>query len=547
MMTQSTQNLPSAKATLESLRAELVKKGFQSTIDGLPALKDMVIESQHYCESEHPYKIYMGQRNSQSVYAVLGRKPVSADSKGTAPDMIFYIGTETLGSFKKLETVGLIEPFRSLWERTRDLQERGASRAGWDLRRGYFKVLVYWYYLQNAAERDVEFRFPETVRKTYVEKAFLRLSQKEVQERGKTEDVIIALKRMAGIEREQKEVEGRIREEGRKKVKVGDKAETLAKMATNAEVQEKIAALEEQVQQLKQQEDVGHGSNILSTTTAPIKQSQKGPTRKATPRKRLAETRVGQGGKCKPLHVEEENASEAQVIDEEVSIMPSIEEDSQPSTSRRHKLTTNSDTPTRETADNGNDTRASSEYEELLRYFNLNGPAQSDNKPIAISAPEPVDLQGPSVIHPNTGSLAYNEHTDHHMPLLNLTNLHRDTPVHSVNRPSQPSIPPPPPISSPPPTSTLSTTTHTPPLSMDTTVFINTMRSTLLKTEQLTADLASIQAAEAGLQKQKEVLEKRKKQVKEALRVNWAVIGWIADGWRVGVDGVDGGDGGDGM
>jgi hypothetical protein len=93
-----------------------------------------------------------------------------------------------------------------LWNKTRDLSDKGASRAGWDLRRGCFKTLVYWYYLQDAAERNVVFRFPETIKQAYVKKAFLRMSREEL-ESDVAEDITATLGRLAVPTKEQKEVE----------------------------------------------------------------------------------------------------------------------------------------------------------------------------------------------------------------------------------------------------------------------------------------------------------------------------------------------------
>lgn len=213
--------LPSAKATLKSLNIELDRKGLGGVVGRLPALRNIRVERQGFHESEYPLKILIGtekKKNGKEVWAVLGRKPKSADSNGSAPDMSFYEGstdfaTEALSSCQQLEVVSLVEPFRDLWEKTRNLVLTIKSRNAWDKRRGYFKSLMYWYYLQDGAAKCEDFRFPETIRKTYIAKAFQILAQETpgVQEpdvpRDAAGDIAATLRKLAGYEAQQKEVE----------------------------------------------------------------------------------------------------------------------------------------------------------------------------------------------------------------------------------------------------------------------------------------------------------------------------------------------------
>jgi hypothetical protein len=110
-MSHLSSNLSLATTTLERLKTELTRKGLRATIDSLPPLSDITIEPQHYCESEHAYKIFIGKRADQDVWAVLGRKPVSAETKGAAPDVIFLVEGKTFRPFKNLGSVDMVEPF----------------------------------------------------------------------------------------------------------------------------------------------------------------------------------------------------------------------------------------------------------------------------------------------------------------------------------------------------------------------------------------------------------------------------------------------------
>jgi hypothetical protein len=58
---------PLAKATLDSLRKELVRKGFENAIKSLPPLSDIVVIPQTCCVSEHPWKIYIGAERNATV------------------------------------------------------------------------------------------------------------------------------------------------------------------------------------------------------------------------------------------------------------------------------------------------------------------------------------------------------------------------------------------------------------------------------------------------------------------------------------------------
>ncbi|KAF2029644.1 hypothetical protein EK21DRAFT_112685 [Setomelanomma holmii] len=118
-----------AKVIYDSLRAEFARKGLTSAVNRLPSSSHIVIKPQRCCESEHPYKLYIGtekRRNGESVWAMVGGKPATADVNGKAPHMVFHAGhrdTEMrkVDKFDDLAFVNLVEPFKSLWDKTNSI------------------------------------------------------------------------------------------------------------------------------------------------------------------------------------------------------------------------------------------------------------------------------------------------------------------------------------------------------------------------------------------------------------------------------------------
>jgi hypothetical protein len=182
----STPTDPIAKSELQSLRTEMELAGLKAILDSLPPVSCIDIQQQTYVRpSEHPYQICIGALQNSRVFAVLRKQPARATSHGYAPDMAFYTtGNSTimnpLGKFQKLDTVTLLEPFRSLWRNTRELVVPGTTRHGWDQRRGMVKSLVYWYFLAEAVERDGTCRFPAIIRVRYFKLALARVGTAEI-------------------------------------------------------------------------------------------------------------------------------------------------------------------------------------------------------------------------------------------------------------------------------------------------------------------------------------------------------------------------------
>jgi hypothetical protein len=105
------------------------------------------------------------------------------DTKSTAPTIAFAKGDTSAdmlphGYFYSIDSVELVEPFKSLWDKTAYLITPEVPMKGyaWDRRRGWFKGLVYWYFLNDAAGRGGILRFPTTMR-GYVSQALQALGR----------------------------------------------------------------------------------------------------------------------------------------------------------------------------------------------------------------------------------------------------------------------------------------------------------------------------------------------------------------------------------
>jgi hypothetical protein len=259
-----------AKPQLAILRAELEKKGLKTQLDDLPSLSVMRIIPHTWCTSEHPFALFIGTENNSNIYAVLGSRPSTSDQ---APDILIWKGNsdcnmQNIGRFDKLNLVELVEPFKALWENTSDM---GEGKDAWDRRRGWFKSLVYWYLLCEAAEREGRIRVPKSVTRQYIGPALRKLGmgmQKRLvvketvidgEKRQGTTEITATLGELAEHEKEQKEVERRMGEQWEQRntqeaagrveavrLEVGRGAEQ-----EEAQVDEQIAALENQIRALK--------------------------------------------------------------------------------------------------------------------------------------------------------------------------------------------------------------------------------------------------------------------------------------------------------
>jgi hypothetical protein len=145
------------------------------------------------------------------------------NTKGTASNIAFSKGDTSAdmlprGYFYSLDPEELVEPFKSLWEKTTYLLPRDdpMKQYAWDRRSGWFKGLVYWYFLNDAADRNGTLRFPKTMR-GYVSRALQALGRQgsTAQQSSATGDVAVAAmpEQQAASVDQQTEVERGLHEE----------------------------------------------------------------------------------------------------------------------------------------------------------------------------------------------------------------------------------------------------------------------------------------------------------------------------------------------
>jgi hypothetical protein len=199
--------------------ATLVVRGLKAAIDSLPPLPDITIKPHNECGSDHPYKILVGHTRAGGarVWVRLGSTPARATY---APDMVYHISNRNTAlclSFTSLEDVDLVEPFRTLWEKTRSTVTTG----DWDKRRGWMKGLCYWYWVEDAEQRGVQIRVANSiwgylvggVKRVGVMERGKRdgIAKNVMVERSGTKEAANVLGRLGGLEVEQRGVEIRIR------------------------------------------------------------------------------------------------------------------------------------------------------------------------------------------------------------------------------------------------------------------------------------------------------------------------------------------------
>ena len=468
------------------------------------------------------------------LWAVLGRKPKLAESKGAAPDMSFYKGSTgfnmtSLGSFNDLESVDLLEPFRTLWENTRPMMLSVKSRAAWDQRRGYFKSLMYWYFLEDAAQRRETFRFPDTIRNTYIVKA-LRLLARPGPDVRRTDasrdvagDIVATLRRLAEHEGQQREVEKRIREgedvceEDRAPARQDEHFEVRTRREKAAEIKKMIADLERKLQELPNETDsISSVAKLVTTSrekgcakeqnTSSIGQTRNGgpqvgsQARQPNKRSRILvedDSDVQAPPRKYATHARTETEPDDAFLDIDArDVVVSIESDVDKEDARAGRA------------------------EDLLQSFQK---PEKRNKPDAIRPLRFVRLK--------TGPLAYDE-TRGYTPLLDLSNRDPEARVHPFNRPSSPghAAHVTPPKTNTTMTVSMTTLPNSTVLILSDTQLISDMKEAIAKEEDLTAQLDDIEQEQRGLLRQWELLANQRQEVDDKLRRNRMAIAAIAKG-----------------
>ncbi|KAF2451299.1 hypothetical protein P171DRAFT_438059 [Karstenula rhodostoma CBS 690.94] len=152
---------------LTSVHRFVEAHNLESALNALPPASELTITPQTTIPSEHPYKLHIGtytlSSQPHSVHIGLTTTP----RNGYGPSFRIFIGSKT-HAFEILEDVELLQPFRRLWEKTRN-ERRWCERAWKDMRRGVVKGFAYWYLLGEAEGRGAELLVPGTVRGYFVE------------------------------------------------------------------------------------------------------------------------------------------------------------------------------------------------------------------------------------------------------------------------------------------------------------------------------------------------------------------------------------------
>ncbi|KAF1938395.1 hypothetical protein EJ02DRAFT_514551 [Clathrospora elynae] len=223
---------PSAKSTVDSILLELGRKGLRKAAANLPHHSTIRIEPQtDHSDAEHLFRLCIGTLSSgEEVWIYVGSKPKDrSNASNLAPTIKVYAshnGVETRAVHSSAwHEIRMIEPFKELWKRTSD-SARKENKSWMDQRRGMFKSLVFWYFANEGAARGERLRFPEFMRSHYLVLALRKLGEVAPALRsenlsGMGSDGVDGIAAMLGglsqHERQQKDIEARIREEGKKK------------------------------------------------------------------------------------------------------------------------------------------------------------------------------------------------------------------------------------------------------------------------------------------------------------------------------------------
>ena len=160
-----------AKSERDKLCKIVGKKGLADVLHRLPSAAVIQVEPMLQFKSALPYKVNIGTRQDTPVWALLGH----AKSPDRAPDLLFYIGhgdadLRGAGQFPTLGKIKMVDPFKVFRIKTVDTlgPDKKKCRYLVDQKRGQFKSLIYWYLLNEAAERGGEFHVPKTILQYFV-------------------------------------------------------------------------------------------------------------------------------------------------------------------------------------------------------------------------------------------------------------------------------------------------------------------------------------------------------------------------------------------
>ncbi|KAH4064639.1 hypothetical protein HBH50_173640 [Parastagonospora nodorum] len=496
-MPQLTPNTPSAKATLNSLRTELTHKGLKPALGSLPHSSAILISPQHFSASEHPFKLHLGSETGSRVWATLGRRPRNPNQ---APYLLFFAGSSDLSmvqlpSFHSLEKVHLVEPFRTFWDKSRDMV---GSQGQEDERRGQFKGLVYWYFFGDAVGRDGGFRVPKPVG-GYVERALERLGRVGGGMRDGMEDIAEVWGEVERLKEGQREIE-----------MCGVEGDTEG-LKSSAKTSQKPWHEDTGQKGFRDSRgEVGNTDEVMRLSP-PLGRSagSHDTAHKASPYNRTIPENPVRGTKRKRPPIEEGIESEVQSTNDQSSAWERTEKEEYAKTtrSRGHVISTPTSDFTSDFAD----------------YFEDHGRGtESFQAPRSKERPDrhrTFQDTRRSMIRLKTEPLPWGEDIGWNTALLasDNTTSSKSPETTTVFKPDTP------PADKP----LVSSATD---LDLTSAQYIDSMKKALLKTEQLEVDLASIEQEERKLIKEKEILDERRKRAREALQDNHAAIQYISAG-----------------
>ena len=515
-MSHLTSNPPSAKATLQNLKAELTRKVLKSALDSLPPISAINISPQNFSPSEHPFKLHLGSKHSAPAYATLGPRPCNPSH---APDLLFFHGSTStsmaqLPSFHSLETVNLVEPFCTFWEKSRDMV---GARGRKDERRGQFKGLVYWYFLGDAVRRGGGLRVAGTVG-VYIGRAVGRLGLGVIDGRRRrrrlgTEDVADVLGEVERFGERQRKVERRVSGDIEEGITAGFRSPTkTSRQPWDGDTRHKGFGEPGREHEIPcgvlRQDGCTRDERLFPYLRRPAKVHD--TAHNARHYERHGPRNTYRGTKRKRPLVERDTESEAQFTDYQSSAWESTEEEEQPRTSKRRRHTVYTPSPNYAS-------EPTHSFQDRDRTTQSYQPPRSKKRPDRYKTSQHVRR---SITRLKTGPLAWDERLGRHTPLLN--NNEKDRPSKSpadTTLPKADSSP----TGSPPRPSNIDP-------EFSSAQYISSMKKALVEMEELDADFASIEEEERRLRIEKDDLAARRKKARDALQDNHAAIQYIAEG-----------------
>lgn len=136
----------STTAEIGKIRRFVKASNLETVLDNLPPLSDFTIINHTSFESDHPYILFIGECEGQTLGFGLTTTP--AHGRGPSFTICSVRASIKLRKLPDLDVAELKQPFKALWENTSTCT--GSVRPWADSRRGMLKALAYWYLLAEA-------------------------------------------------------------------------------------------------------------------------------------------------------------------------------------------------------------------------------------------------------------------------------------------------------------------------------------------------------------------------------------------------------------